>query len=299
LKVFYSDHYEFPLPEGHRFPVEKYRLLRERLLSGDILSPDELLSPAPATRGQILLAHSQEYFNSFESGSIDPKIIRKIGFPWSHELHMRSLASVGGAVESAREAMINGVAGNLAGGTHHAFRDHGEGFCVYNDLAVVTLLFQQDRTAERIAIVDLDVHQGNGTSDILKYNRDVFIFSMHGKNNYPFVKIPSTVDIELEDNTEDSEYLERLNDNIKKVVKFEPEIILFIAGVDPLKEDRLGKLSLTKEGLKERDKLIAEICFNKSIPLSLALGGGYSVPVENTVEAYCNTYRAVKEIYIR
>ncbi|MBS1517064.1 MAG: histone deacetylase [Bacteroidetes bacterium] len=299
MKVFYSDHYEFPLPEGHRFPVEKYRLLRERLLSGDILSPDELLSPAPATRGQILLAHSQEYFNSFESGSIDPKIIRKIGFPWSHELHMRSLASVGGAVESAREAMINGVAGNLAGGTHHAFRDHGEGFCVYNDLAVVTLLFQQDRTAERIAIVDLDVHQGNGTSDILKYNRDVFIFSMHGKNNYPFVKIPSTVDIELEDNTEDSEYLERLNDNIKKVVKFEPEIILFIAGVDPLKEDRLGKLSLTKEGLKERDKLIAEICFNKSIPLSLALGGGYSVPVENTVEAYCNTYRAVKEIYIR
>ena len=297
MKVFYSDHYEVPLPDGHKFPMEKYRLVREKLLSENILESSELFEPELPARETILLAHSAEYFDAFESGKIDPKIIRRIGLPWSRELFYRSLASVGGAIGAARSALDSGIGGNLAGGTHHAFRDHGEGFCVFNDFAVVILQLLKCGLIHRAAIVDLDVHQGNGNSAILGANPDVFIFSMHGARNYPFTKVPSTLDLALEDNTNDEEYLTLLKKNLPAIFEFKPDIILYQAGVDPLKEDSLGRLALTKEGLMERDRFVLSECKSRGIPISLGLGGGYSKPVTHSVEAYCGTYRVVKELF--
>lgn len=299
MKVFYSDKFTFPVPDAHRFPVNKYKQLRDILLGEKILSLDELYEPKVATKEQILLAHTQEYFESFESGTIksDEKAIRRLGFPWSHELYLRSLASVGGAIESAVAAMKEGVSGNLAGGTHHAFAGHGEGFCVFNDFAVVSLYLQKNNLAKKIAVIDLDVHQGNGSAQILAENKDIFIFDMHGKNNYPFKKIPSTLDVELTDKMEDEEYLKLLTENIQRVFEFNPEIILYQAGVDPLSEDYLGRLSLTKEGLMKRDRIVLYESKKRGIPVSMALGGGYSRPIEHTLIAYCGTYKTAKEIF--
>lgn len=297
MKVFYSDKYSFSVPDGHRFPVGKYRLVREKLAEDKILSEAELSEPHLASKEEILLAHTENYYESFENGSIEPSAMRKIGFPWSYEFFLRSLASVGGAIDSAEEALKNGIAGNLAGGTHHAFAGHGEGYCVFNDFAVVINYLQKNNSAKKIAIVDLDVHQGNGNASLLKDNKNVFILDMHGKHNYPFRKIPSTLDIELDDNTEDEEYLNILNKNISKVFDFNPDLILYLAGVDALKEDHLGRLSLSKEGLMERDRIVISGSRKRDIPVSLALGGGYSRPIEHTVDAYCNTYRVVKEIH--
>ena len=201
-------------------------MTREYLLEKNILNPEQLFEPSIATKDEILLAHSEEYYESFRDGSIDAKAIRRLGFPWSYDLFLRSLASVGGALASAQSALENGIAGNLSGGTHHAFREFGEGYCVFNDFAVVSYFLQNENLAKRIAIVDLDVHQGNGTSAILKDNKDVFIFSMHGEKNYPFEKIPSTLDINLHDKMEDDEYLSILENNLHKVFEFKPDIVL-------------------------------------------------------------------------
>jgi acetoin utilization deacetylase AcuC-like enzyme len=204
---------------------------------------------------------------------------------------------VGGAIESAYSALADGIAGNLAGGTHHAFSDSAEGFCVFNDLAIVSKLLLSEQLVRRIAIVDLDVHQGNGNSSILGDDANVFIFSMHGKNNYPYRKIPSTLDVELNDGTSDGEYIELLCDNLPAVFEFDPDIVLYIHGADPLKEDSLGRLSMTAEGLIERDRIILSECIKRRIPVSLALGGGYSKPIFHTVDAYCNTYSVAKDLY--
>ncbi|MEO8665101.1 MAG: histone deacetylase [Ignavibacteria bacterium] len=296
MKVFYSDKYIFPLPDHHRFPLEKYRLLREQLISENILSEVELIESKPAEKEQILLAHTPEYYTSFEKGTIDKSMIRMLGFPWSYELHLRSLASVGGAIRSAEEAMLNGVAGNLAGGTHHAFADHSEGYCVYNDFAVVSKFLLTNDSGKRIVIIDLDVHQGNGTAAILAGNENVFILDMFGKKNYPFKKISATIDVALDDGMEDDEYLEKLKINLAKIFRHDPSIVLYLAGVDGLKEDTLGRLSLTKEGLLERDRIIFSECRKKNISVSIGLGGGYSKPISHTVDAYCGTYKAAKEI---
>lgn len=297
MKVFYSDHYTVPLPVGHRFPMEKYRLLREKLLADSILSPDELYEPELPSREVITLAHSTQYYDAFSCGTVDPKIIRRIGLPWSKELFYRSLASVGGALGSAWSALESGIGGNLAGGTHHAFHDYGEGFCVFNDFAVVILYLIKCGMIHRAAIVDLDVHQGNGNSAILGHNPDVFIFSMHGAKNYPFTKVASTIDIELADGMGDEEYLSLLKKNLPAIFEFKPDIILYQAGVDPLAEDSLGRLSLSKEGLMERDWIVLRECKKNGIPVSLGLGGGYSKPITHTVEAYAGTYRVVKQLF--
>lgn len=297
MKVYYSDHYTVPLPEGHRFPMEKYRMLREKLLEDSILTPEELFEPELPAREIIILAHSAEYYDAFASGTVDPKIIRRIGLPWSNELFRRSLASVGGAIGSARSAMECGIGGNLAGGTHHAFRDYGEGFCVFNDFAVVILHLIKCGMIHRAAIVDLDVHQGNGNSAILGHNPDVFIFSMHGAKNYPFTKVKSTIDIELADGTGDEEYLSLLKKNLSAIFEWKPDIVLYQAGVDPLAEDSLGRLSLTLNGLMERDRLVLSECKKHGIPVSLGLGGGYSKPISHTIEAYAGTYRVVKQLF--
>jgi acetoin utilization deacetylase AcuC-like enzyme len=297
LKVFYSDKYTFPLTEGHRFPIVKYRMLREMLIAGKVLSKDELSEPPMATREQITLAHTEKYHDDFRDGKIGNAMIRRLGLPWSYELYLRSAYSVGGAIASALAALKEGIAGNLAGGTHHAFRDAAEGFCVFNDSAVVANYLQQNDLANRLAIIDLDVHQGNGNSAMLGDNRNVFIFSMHGKKNYPFRKIPSTLDIELNDGTDDDEYLNLLKSNLPAVFDFNPDIVLYIHGVDTLKEDTLGRLSMTKSGLMERDRIVMKECRKRNIPLSLGLGGGYAKPIEHSVEAYCGTYVAAKEVF--
>ena len=297
MKVFYSDKYLFPLTDNHRFPLDKYKLLREQLISQNILSEDELIESQLAERDQILLAHTAGYFDSFEKGTVDKSVIRMLGFPWSHELHLRSLASVGGALQSAEEAMKNGIGGNLAGGTHHAFADHGEGYCVFNDFAVVANFIQKKEPEKRIAIIDLDVHQGNGSSSILIGNKNVFILDMFEKNNYPFKKIPSTIDVVLDDGIGDDEYLELLKVNLLKLLRYDPELVLYQAGVDTLKEDSLGRLSLTIEGLLERDRMVLSECRKRNISISLGLGGGYSKPISHTVDAYCGTYKAAKEIF--
>lgn len=297
MKVFYSDHYSVPLPIGHKFPMEKYRMVREKLLAGKILSNNELHEPDLPGREIITLAHTAEYYDSFAAGTLGQSIIRKIGLPWSKELFLRSLASVGGAIGSALEALDSGIGGNLAGGTHHAFSAHGEGFCVFNDFAVVILHLIKRGMIHRAAIVDLDVHQGNGNSAILGGNPDVFIFSMHGRTNYPLIKIPSTIDVDLPDETGDAEYLSLLKEKLPAIFEWKPDIVLYQAGVDPLKEDSLGRLSLSHEGLKERDRIVLNECKNRGIPVSLALGGGYSRPIIHSVEAYLNTYRAAKEIF--
>lgn len=297
MKVFYTDKYTVELPEGHRFPMEKYRLVRESLLKESVLALNELYEPEVVSPEVVTLAHTRKYVESICSGTIDPKAMRKIGFPWSPSLVTRSLASLGGALCAARQALESGVSGNLAGGTHHALINSGEGFCVFNDIAVAILYLLKHKKIRRAAIVDLDVHQGNGNSAILGDREDIFIFSMHGEKNYPLRKVPSTLDIGLADDTSDDEYLNLLKDALPKVFNFHPDIVFFQAGVDPLKEDTLGRLALSKAGLEERDRLVLSECQKRNIPISLALGGGYAKPIALTVEAHTQTYKVVKEIF--
>lgn len=297
MQIFYSDYYTLPLPGDHRFPMAKYKMLRNYLLEHHIVQPDELFESPVASEEFLILAHTSDYVTAVKNGSVDIKIIKRIGFPWSKELFIRSSVTVGGALEAAKSALKNGISGNLAGGTHHAHADRGEGYCVFNDIAVATRYLMQAGLAKRIAIIDLDVHQGNGNSSIL-YNDDcVFIFSMHGEKNYPFVKIPSHLDIALPDGTDDDVFLENLKVGLKKVQEFNPDYIFYQTGVDPLKEDKLGKMDLTFEGLIERDRIVLSYARDHRIPISLALGGGYAEPIELTVKAYANTYRVAKNIF--
>lgn len=297
MRVFYSERYTIDLPDGHRFPMEKYRLIRLALLREGVVRDSELMEPPLATHDQLLLAHSPDYVDAICSGSASPDVIRRIGFPWSEGLVLRSLATVGGALAAAEAALQDGVSGNLAGGTHHALRNSGEGYCVFNDLAVVALWLLGRKQVRRVAIIDLDVHQGNGNSEILGGREDVFIFSMHGAKNYPFRKVPSTLDVALPDHTSDAEFLDALALHLPKVFDFQPDIVLYQAGVDPLKEDALGRLALTHQGLMERDRMVLTACKRLGIPVSLALGGGYAKPIELTVEAHVGTYKVVREIF--
>ncbi len=297
MKVFYSDFYTFDLPEDHRFPAPKYTLLREQLLARAILTPQELHPSPLATRDAVTLAHTTQYFDAIYNGSIDPKIMRQIGLPWSFDLVQRSLAAVGGTLCAADEALDSGFSGNLAGGTHHAMADAGQGFCVFNDIAVVILNLLKEQCIFRAAVIDLDVHQGNGDAAILGNHPEVFTFSMHGQKNFPFRKVASTLDVGLPDNTGDEEYMQALEQSLPDVFAFQPDLILYQAGVDPLAEDRLGRLALTLDGLAARDRLVLSECRDRGIPVCLTLGGGYARPIERTVEAHVQTYRVAKEIF--
>jgi acetoin utilization deacetylase AcuC-like enzyme len=297
VKVFYSDHHQIELPPNHRFPIEKYRLLRAGLLEQGILFPNDMVQSPLATRDVVTLAHTPAYFDAIFTGNVDPKVMRQIGLPWSEALVKRSLASVGGAICAAEEALTSSISGNLAGGTHHALAAEGQGFCVFNDLAVVVLHLLHRNLVRRAAIIDLDVHQGNGTSAILGSRPDVFIFSMHGEKNYPFRKVPSTLDIGLPDGAGDTDYLFALKRALPAVLAFKPDIILYQAGVDPLQEDRLGRLSLSLGGLAERDYLVLSLAKQHNIPISLAMGGGYARPIQPTVDAHIQTYRIAAEVF--
>ncbi len=297
MKVFYSDFYTFELPEGHRFPAAKYPLLREQLLAQRILSPEELHRSPLATREVVTLAHTPEYFDAIYTGTIDPKIMRQIGLPWSFELVQRSLAAVGGSLCAAGIALEEGFSGNLAGGTHHAMAGAGQGFCVFNDIAVVILNLLEVQRIRRAAVIDLDVHQGNGDAAILGGRPEVFTFSMHGQKNFPFRKVASTLDIGLPDNAGDEEYLADLERSLPEVFAFQPDLVMYQAGVDPLTEDRLGRLSLTLAGLEDRDRLVLSECERRGIPVCVTMGGGYAQPIERTVEAHAQTYRVAREVF--
>jgi acetoin utilization deacetylase AcuC-like enzyme len=286
-RLYYCDHHAFPLPAGHKFPVEKYRLLRERLAAEGRfrLEPAPLADPALVER-----AHDAAYVRAFLAGTLPPQVMRRIGFPWSEGLVRRTLASVGGTLAAASDALATGFGGTLAGGTHHAFRHEGSGFCVFNDLAVAVLAI-----GRRAAVIDLDVHQGDGTARIFEGRADVLTLSLHGRNNVPFRKQASTIDVDLPDGTGDGEYLAALEAVLPRVRAFAPEIVFYQAGVDPLAGDRLGRLALTHEGLTRRDRKVIEAC--RETPLVITLGGGYAEPIERTVEAHANTFRIATEYF--
>ena len=297
MKFFYSDTFNLPLPTGHRFPGGKYTKLRERLLHERVLRSEQLHRSPLAATDDLHRAHAEAYVTQFETGSLDREAMRRIGFPWSEHLVRRARATVGGAVAAARAALDEGLSGQLAGGTHHAHRDFGSGYCVYNDQAVAALRALASGWVERVAIIDLDVHQGDGSAAILTGNPAVFVFSMHGEKNFPFRKSTSDLDIALPDDTDDAAYLEALEEHLPSVFAFEPELVLYQAGVDPLREDRLGRMALTYAGLKARDDMVFRACLLHGVPVSMALGGGYCDPIDASVEAYANTYRAAKAVY--
>lgn len=291
MRVFSSDRLEVPLPPGHRFPMEKYRLLRERLLADGVLRPDELEEAPLASREELALAHDAGYLDQVFTGQLTELEQKRIGLPWSEALLARSRASVGGTVAAAREALASGVGANLAGGTHHAGPSHGEGYCVFNDLATAIRVLQREGAIRRAAVVDLDVHQGNGTARHFAGDPSVFTFSIHGEKNFPFRKAASSLDVGLPDGAGDEAYLAALSAHLPGVLDAAAaDLVLYQAGVDPLALDTLGRLSLTHQGLRDRDRLVFETVRARGLPLVLTLGGGYARPIEATVLAHVGTY---------
>ncbi len=292
MHLWSSARYTFPLPGGHRFPIEKYALLRERVIA-DGIAPRELVhEPARITRDDLLLVHTADYVDRFTNGTLARDEARRLGFPWSEALVERSYRSAGGTVEAARAALVHGIAMNLAGGTHHAFPSHGEGFCVFNDAAIAIRALQRDGLIARAAVIDLDVHQGNGTHAIFAGDERVYTFSMHGGRNYPFHKVPGSLDVELDDGTDDDAYLERLRENLPRTLAAaRADLVIYLAGADPHESDRLGRLSLTFAGLARRDRLVIEQCREVGIPVAVTIAGGYGEPIENTVRAHAETAR--------
>ncbi|HEX4469802.1 MAG TPA: histone deacetylase [Gemmatimonadaceae bacterium] len=292
LRLWTSARYSFPLPEGHRFPIAKYQRLRDQVLINGIVAPGALREPERATREALLLVHTADYVDRFLEGRLSPDELRRLGFPWSTALVERSLRAVGGTCEAAAAALDNGIAMNLAGGTHHAFSDHGEGFCVFNDVAIAIRLLQRAGRVRRAAIVDLDVHQGNGTNAIFAGDDSVFTFSMHGGRNYPFHKVPGSLDVELADGTRDDEYLYQLSAHLPIVLaRSQADLVVYLAGADPHEGDALGRLGLTFEGLARRDAFVIDLCREVGIPVAITIAGGYGRNLDDTVHIHVETAR--------
>jgi acetoin utilization deacetylase AcuC-like enzyme len=292
LSVWSSARYVFPLPGGHRFPVAKYALLREAVIAEEIVPAERVHDPDRAGEEALALVHTRDYLRRFREGALDAAELRLLGFPWSEALVERSYRAVGGTIAAARHALATGVAMNLAGGTHHAFPDHGEGFCVFNDVAVAIRLLRDEGRLRRAAVIDLDVHQGNGTHAIFAGDPDVFTFSMHGGRNYPFHKVAGTLDVELADGTGDEEYLALLAEALPRVLTAAaPDLVVYIAGADPHERDRLGRLALTFDGLARRDAMVLDACREVGIPVAVTIGGGYGRRIEDTVHAHLRTVR--------
>ena len=290
--VWSSAHYTFPLPSGHRFPLGKYTLLRDRVIAEGIVPAERVLDPEGVTDDELRLVHTADYVDRFNTGRLDPAGERRIGFPWSPALVERSRRAVGGTVAASRHALAHGMAMNLAGGTHHAFADHGEGFCVYNDIAIAIRLLKRDARIRRALVIDLDVHQGNGTHAIFAGDEDVYTFSMHGGKNYPFHKVPGTLDVELADRTGDEEYLRLLQNSLPRVLAAAaPDLVLYIAGADPHEGDALGRLALTFDGLARRDAYVLGQCREIGVPVAITIGGGYGKRIEDTVAVHAATAR--------
>ena len=293
-KLYYCDHYAIPLPDGHKFPMRKYRLTRDLLAADGCFEFECAPLADPAV---VALAHDPEYVSRFIAGTIEPAIMRRIGFPWSQGLVTRTLASVGGTLAAAQVALREGWCGNLAGGTHHAFYAEGSGFCVLNDMAVVIHVLRRDFGLTRAAVIDLDVHQGDGTAQLFENDPAVMTLSFHGRNNFPFRKQRSKIDVAFEDKTGDEEYLAVLEATLPRVFEFGPQVVFYQSGVDALATDRLGRMSLTQEGMAERDRVVLMACRNFGAPVIITMGGGYSDPVELTAAAHAQTYRTAARLY--
>jgi acetoin utilization deacetylase AcuC-like enzyme len=298
LNVAFHACYAHPLPEGHRFPMLKYELIPEQLCHEGTLSMEHFFSPGICTDEDLLLTHDPLYLHKLHHQQLSPSEQRKIGFPQSPELTNRELVITRGTIECCRHARENGIAMNVAGGTHHAFADRGEGFCLLNDMAVAANVLLKDEPALQLLIIDLDVHQGNGTAKIFEREPRVFTFSMHGKNNYPFHKEKSDLDIELPDGTDDDRYLDLLAKNLDTILsKMRPDLAFYLSGVDILDSDRFGKLRVSLEGCKQRDRMVFEQLRIRGIPCVVAMGGGYSPDIRRIVEAHCNTFRTAKDVF--
>jgi acetoin utilization deacetylase AcuC-like enzyme len=296
VKAFYTDHFVLPLPPGHRFPMEKYSRLHELVST---LPEVELLEAPIATDTQILYAHDPAYLIKVLQGNLSPGEQREIGFPWSEKMVERSRRSSGATIAAAKAALKDGIAANLAGGTHHAYRDRGSGFCVFNDSVVAARALQKEINPQlQIAVIDLDVHQGNGTASILKNDSSIFTLSIHGQNNFPFTKEQSNLDIDLPDGCDDETYLNALEDSLGELnARFSVNFIIYLAGADPHEDDRLGRLKLSKNGIKKRDELVFQYAMRHQIPLALSMAGGYGKNIESTVDIHFQTIKSALEFH--
>jgi len=297
MQVFYTPRYYADIGQSHIFPIRKFELVRDKLVAEGTLQPSEILEPSPASLADVLLVHTEDYVSRLVKGQLTVKEIRRLGLPWSESLVQRSFYAVGGTLGATRVALASGYSSNLAGGTHHSFPDRGEGFCVLNDVAIAIRAMRARNVFQRAAIVDCDVHQGNGTATIFAGDADTFTFSMHGANNYPLFKVHSTLDVELRDGTTDNEYLDVLAQHLPRVFASEPEIVFYLAGADPYRGDKLGRLALSIDGLRERDAYVLRACYEREIPLVTVMSGGYGKDIDDTIEIHCNTIRMVKEVF--
>lgn len=298
LKIAWSKIYKYELPEGHRFPMEKYELLPEQLLYEGTVTRDHFFEPASLGMDEILLTHHGDYLDKLLNNNLSLKEERKIGFPVTRNLVERGFVISGGTLACVDYAIKYGISMNIAGGTHHAFPDRGEGFCVFNDFALASNIVLQRGLVNKILIVDLDVHQGNGNAFIFRDDHRVFTFSMHGAGNYPLKKEKSDLDIPLPDGIEDRAYLRILRENLPHVIdKVEPDLIFYQAGVDILESDKLGRLKVSKQGVRERDRIVLNLCRENRIPLVVSMGGGYPHRLQDLIDAHANTYRLAQEIY--
>ena len=297
MQVFYTPRYYADIGSGHVFPIRKFQLVRDKLLAEGTIEPAEIIEPAPASLQDVLLVHTTDYVSRLCGGSLTPKEIRRLGLPWSESLVQRSFYAVGGTLSATRASLAAGYSSNLAGGTHHSFSDRGEGFCVLNDVAIAIRAMRMRKLFQRAAIVDCDVHQGNGTATIFAGDDDTFTFSIHGANNYPLFKARSTLDVELADGTSDAEYMDTLAKYLPSVFAADPEIVFYLAGADPYKEDKLGRLAVSIDGLRERDAYVLRECCEREVPIVTVMSGGYGKDINDTIEIHCNTIRTVKEIF--
>jgi acetoin utilization deacetylase AcuC-like enzyme len=299
LRAWSPARFAVPLPEGHRFPIAKYAMLRDGVVARGILPASAVLEPEQVDRRALRLVHTERYVAAVLDGTMSPAETRRLGFPWSPELRERSLRTAQGTVEAARDALATGAGVNLAGGTHHAFADRGEGFCVFNDVALAVRLLRHEGRIARAAVVDLDVHQGNGTARIFAEDPGVFTFSMHGARNYPFQKEASDLDVELDDGLEDAAYLAILERHLGSVLDAaRPDLVFYLAGADPYQGDRLGRLALSIEGLRARDELVYDACRRRGLPVTLTMAGGYARDLNDLVTIQTNSVAALLAAHV-
>lgn len=300
MKAFYSDLFEFPLPEGHRFPIRKYSILRRRLTEECIISPEDQYIPKAATDSEILLVHSPDYLYKVNTGKLTDKEIRRLGLPWSPQLVERAKRSTGGTIEACRSALNDGMAFNLSGGTHHAFADHAEGFCLFNDVAVAARVLQYENLIQRIVIIDCDVHQGNGTASIFVGDPTVFTFSIHGEKNFPLKKEKSDLDIALQDNTKDETYLQAVGAGLQQAIDLSnAELAIYVSGADAYDGDQLGRLSISKDGLRQRDLIVFDQCHKAGLPIATVMAGGYARNLRDIVDIHLETIKCGILVYNR
>jgi acetoin utilization deacetylase AcuC-like enzyme len=298
LKIAFDPIYAHPLPEGHRFPMLKYELIPAQLLHEGVITAENIFSPKPISEEKILWTHDENYWQQLRDLTLSAKEQRRIGFPLSAQLVEREIRIAQGTIDGCHFAFENGIAFNVAGGTHHAGSNWGEGFCMLNDQAIAANYLLKEALAKSILIVDLDVHQGNGTAEIFEHQPKVFTFSMHGANNFPYRKERSDLDVPLPDKMEDDAYFILLKEALPKLIdEVKPDFIFYLAGVDVLATDKLGKLAMSREGCKARDEFVLNLCHKNSIPVQVSMGGGYSVQIKDIVEAHCNTYKTAIELY--